>query len=208
MSVVEADGTGARAERTHVFKRVAAGVEVGVLAQDLIAPREGTLIRAAAGFFPFHFGGQAAVVVFAIAPRAEPGDHGHRMIFVACLDSEGFAIKFDSLRWVIQWDEEPIARFDLFFVLDSAELIAWVKADDLIAVNFDIAIRERRVEKVCILGGGHIGDHDLVGFGGFDIFVLSEVKFTSGDLRPGVRVNACVEGGNRSVQIYRGAGGQ
>ena len=130
------------------------------------------------------------------------------MIFIACLNREGCAIEFDSLRRVIQWDEEPVARFDLFLVLDAVEFVAWVKADDFFAVKFDVAICESRVEEVCILGGGHIGDHDLVGFGGFDIFVLPEVKFTRGDLCPGVRVNACVEGGDGSVQIYRGAGCQ
>ena len=94
------------------------------------------------------------------------------------------AIEFDSLGWVIEWDEEPIARFDLFLVLDAAKLIAWVEADDLVAVNFYISICECCIEKVSILGGGHIGNHDLVGFGELDIVMLPEVEFTSGDLRP------------------------
>src|SRR3990172_8460980 len=62
-AVVKADGTGARAEAAHVLEGIAAGVEVGILAADLLAPREGTLIRAAGGFLPFYLGWQAPAVI-------------------------------------------------------------------------------------------------------------------------------------------------
>ena len=60
-SVEEADGAGARAEGTHIFKWITAGVEVGIFAQDFITPREGVFICIAPCFFLFYFGGQAVV---------------------------------------------------------------------------------------------------------------------------------------------------
>ena len=121
------------------------------------------------------------------------------MIFIARLNRELAAIELDALGWVVQGDEEPIARFYLFFMLDSSKLVAWVKADNLFANHFDVAIGECCIEEVRVLLGCHIGDHDLKGGCKFHFVELTKEEFALGYFDPLRRVNACFVGGHGSV---------
>ncbi len=65
------------------------------------------------------------------------------MVLIAWLDIERRSIEADALSRIVQRDEEPIARRNLFLVFDAAEFIARVIPADLIPLDFDKSVRSR-----------------------------------------------------------------
>ena len=86
-AVVETNGCGITLLASHSLEGVLAGVEVGAIALDRLAPGKRPVVCAPGSLFPFDLGRQPPALKLAVRLGAESGHHGHPVVLVALVQN-------------------------------------------------------------------------------------------------------------------------